>query len=62
VDEGDRAAGTGTLDQIKRDLDEIAALGAACVVLDTNPDEPHDRRPVADDWRSLKTVADHWAS
>jgi hypothetical protein len=53
----DRAVGTGTLDQIEGDLDELAELGAEYVLLG-NPDDPHDPRPVAEDWRILERVAD----
>jgi probable F420-dependent oxidoreductase len=60
VDTPDRQAGTGTVEQIGKDLDEIAALGAEYLVLDTNPDEPDDSRPVTDDWRILETVATYW--
>jgi hypothetical protein len=38
----------------------IAELGAEYVLLDTNPNDPHDPRPVAEDWRILERVADRW--
>jgi hypothetical protein len=28
------------------------------VILDTNPDDPADRRPTRDDWRALTAIAD----
>jgi hypothetical protein len=57
----ERAAGSGTTAQVLSDLDELAAMGAEYVVLDTNPDNPHERRPVADDWRILETIANRAA-
>ena len=58
----DRPAGTGTLSQIRGDLDALAALGSEYLILDTNPDDPHDRRPLTEDWQILETVANHWLS
>jgi hypothetical protein len=43
-----------------RDLDELAALGAEHVVLDTYTGRPVDRRPAAEDWRTLDSVAARW--
>ncbi|MFB9323534.1 TIGR03619 family F420-dependent LLM class oxidoreductase [Cryptosporangium minutisporangium] len=60
VDRPDRPAGTGTLQQIAQDLDTIADLGASYVVLDTNPDDPHDRRPLTEDFTILESVARYW--
>jgi probable F420-dependent oxidoreductase len=62
IPEPDRPAGTGSLDQIRQDLDELADLGAEYLVLDTNPDDPHDRRALSEDFRILETVARHWRS
>jgi hypothetical protein len=55
-----RSTGVGSLAQVLRDLDELAALGAEHVVLDTYTGRPVDRRPAADDWRTLDTVAARW--
>jgi probable F420-dependent oxidoreductase len=55
-----RRTGVGSLAQVVRDLDELAALGAERVVLDTYTGRPVDRRPAADDWRTLDTVAARW--
>jgi probable F420-dependent oxidoreductase len=52
-----RRAGEGSLDQVLRDLDTLVEIGAEVVVLDTNPDHPSQRRPAAEDWRMLETVA-----
>ncbi|WP_329104867.1 TIGR03619 family F420-dependent LLM class oxidoreductase [Micromonospora sp. NBC_01699] len=57
VSADDRPVGTGTLAQIRADLDELATLGCAYVVLDTNPDAPDDPRPVTEDFGVLERVA-----
>lgn len=33
-------------------------LGASYVILDTNPDDPSDRRPSEQDWDTLRSIAD----
>jgi probable F420-dependent oxidoreductase len=60
LDDEARSTGVGSLAQVLRDLDELAALGAEHVVLDTYTGRPVDRRPAADDWRTLDTVAARW--
>jgi hypothetical protein len=55
-----RSTGVGSLAQVLRDLDELAALGAEHVVLDTYTGRPVDRWPAAEDWRTLDTVAARW--
>jgi hypothetical protein len=52
--------GTGTLEQVQEDLEAYERLGADTLVLDTNPDDPHDRRELAVDQRILATVAERW--
>lgn len=54
----DRPIGFGSGAQIQADLDALAELGAEYVVLDTNPDDPAERRPPAEDWRTLSTIAE----
>jgi probable F420-dependent oxidoreductase len=39
----ERPAGVGTLDQVVGDVRALAGLGAAEVILDPNPDQPHPR-------------------
>jgi probable F420-dependent oxidoreductase len=51
-----RVLGEGTLDQIRADLASLADLGAEFVVLDTYI-SPEVRRPAAQDWLILETVA-----
>jgi probable F420-dependent oxidoreductase len=53
----DRPLGVGSLAQIHDDLAWLDGLGADVVVLDTNPDHPGERRPAADDWQTLQTIA-----
>lgn len=53
-----RPIGVGSTAQIQADLDALAELGAAYIVLDTNPDDPADRRPAVEDWRTLSTIAE----
>ena len=58
VTEPDRAAGAGSIDQIQRDLEEFAELGSDYLILDTNPDDPHDDRPLTADFDILRSVAE----
>jgi hypothetical protein len=62
ADENDRVAGQGTLDQILADLNELYAMGASYVTLDTysgNPADLHDLQPHFDD---LAAVVSSWRS
>lgn len=52
-----RRTGVGSVAQVLRDLDELAALGAEYVVLDTYRGRPGDYRPAEQDWRMLETVS-----
>ncbi|HEY4456398.1 MAG TPA: TIGR03619 family F420-dependent LLM class oxidoreductase [Pseudonocardiaceae bacterium] len=55
----DRPVGTGTLDQIRADLDELRELGADTVVLDTtNTDDPDNTRKPNTAWRLLASIAE----
>jgi probable F420-dependent oxidoreductase len=55
----DRLAGQGTLDQIRRDIDELAELGATHVLFDTYSGTPGPLRPTAEDHRMLDVLANH---
>jgi probable F420-dependent oxidoreductase len=55
---GDRPIGIGSAAQIQSDLDALVELGATYIVLDTNPDDPADRRPPEEDWNTLRTIAE----
>jgi probable F420-dependent oxidoreductase len=57
VADPDRPLGVGSLAQIRDDLVLLDRLGADVVVLDTNPDQPDERRPATDDWRALEQIA-----
>jgi hypothetical protein len=59
LDDEQRRLGVGSLAQVLRDLDELAALGAEYVVLDTYSGRPQDLRPAAEDWRMLEAVIAH---
>jgi probable F420-dependent oxidoreductase len=56
-DAPDRPLGVGTIEQIRDDLVWLDEAGADVVVLDTNPDQPADRRPARDDWDTLRAIA-----
>ena len=59
ITDADRPVGTGSLDQIRADLDELRALGADTVVLDTtNTDDPDNTRRPNTAWRLLASVAE----
>jgi probable F420-dependent oxidoreductase len=55
--ENDRMAGHGTLDQVRRDLEALAALGARYVLLDTYMDDPEATRDHEAAWSMLATLA-----
>lgn len=57
VPEDGRLAGQGTLDQMRRDLEALAALGAAYVLLDPYDDAPEATRDLGPVWRALETLA-----
>ncbi|MFE2876406.1 LLM class flavin-dependent oxidoreductase [Streptomyces roseus] len=56
----ERLAGTGTLEQILEDLDELRRLGAHTVVLDPYHGDPEETRRPDEAWRALASVAAHW--
>ncbi|HEY4023272.1 MAG TPA: TIGR03619 family F420-dependent LLM class oxidoreductase [Pseudonocardiaceae bacterium] len=59
VTDPDRPVGTGTLDQIRADLDELHGLGAEAVILDTtDTDDPNNTRRPNSAWRLLASVAE----
>ena len=62
ADESDRVAGQGTVEQILDDLNELSAMGASYVTLDTysgNPADLHDLQPHFDE---LAEVVSSWRS
>jgi probable F420-dependent oxidoreductase len=58
LDDDTRLAGQGTLDQVRRDLDDLAALGATHVLFDTYPGKPGELRAATQDQRMLDRLAD----
>ncbi|MYY06557.1 MULTISPECIES: LLM class flavin-dependent oxidoreductase [unclassified Streptomyces] len=60
VDDPERLAGTGTLEQILDDLGELHRLGADTVVLDPYHGDPQDTLRPQEGWRALTAVATHW--
>lgn len=56
--EGDRLAGEGDRDQVRADLEALAALGASHVLLDTYADDVEATRRPETAWRMLATLAE----
>ncbi|GAA4011938.1 LLM class flavin-dependent oxidoreductase [Streptomyces marokkonensis] len=59
VDDPERIAGVGTLEQVLDDLDQLQALGAETVVLDPYPGDPEETRRPDAAWQALTAVATH---
>src|SRR5437762_12626053 len=53
-----RIAGEGSLEQVRADLEALAELGAAAVLLDTYTDDPEATRHHETAWRMLATLAE----
>jgi len=53
-----RIAGEGSLDQLRADLETLAALGASHVLLDTYADDAEATRDLDTPWRMLTTLAE----
>jgi hypothetical protein len=53
-------AGTGTLEQVIDDLQQLRLLGADTVVLDPFQGDPEETRHPEVAWQALATVAAHW--
>jgi probable F420-dependent oxidoreductase len=58
MDDDTRIAGEGTLDQVRKDLEALAALGASAVLLDTYTDDAEATRHHEPAWRMLATLAE----
>jgi probable F420-dependent oxidoreductase len=56
--EDGRIAGDGSLDQVRADLEALAALGASYVLLDTYTDDAEATRHHEPAWRMLATLAE----
>ncbi|MDI2127721.1 LLM class flavin-dependent oxidoreductase [Yinghuangia seranimata] len=55
----ERPAGTGTLEQVLDDLDQLRRLGAEAVVLDPYHGDPEQTRRPQDAWRDLTALSTH---
>jgi probable F420-dependent oxidoreductase len=58
LDDGERIAGEGSLEQIRADLETLARLGARYVLFDTYADDAEATRHHETGWRMLATLAD----
>ena len=58
ANEDTRIAGEGTLDQIRRDLEDLQFLGADYVLLDTYLGDPEATKDQETPWRMLSTLAE----
>jgi probable F420-dependent oxidoreductase len=58
VDDDQRGAGEGTLDQIRADLAALQSLGADYVLFDTYADEPEATRTLEAMWRAYALLAE----
>ncbi|KUJ67665.1 LLM class F420-dependent oxidoreductase [Streptomyces albus subsp. albus] len=59
VDDPERPAGVGTLEQVIGDLDQLHLLGADTVVLDPYHGDPEETRRPHAAWQALTAVATH---
>lgn len=59
VDDPERPAGTGTIEQVLDDLDQLRELGADTVLLDTYNGDPQETRRPHEAWQALTVVATH---
>ncbi|WP_030271002.1 LLM class flavin-dependent oxidoreductase [Streptomyces sp. NRRL B-24484] len=60
VEDPERIAGVGTLEQVLDDLEQLRLLGADTVVLDPYHGDPEETRRPRAAWRALTEVATHW--
>ncbi len=60
VDDPERPAGVGSIEQILNDLEQLRLLGADAVVLDPYRGDPEETRRPQESWQALTTVATHW--
>ncbi len=58
MDDAQRVAGEGTLDQVRGDLGALQALGATHVLFDTYTDDPEATKNHEAEWRMLSVLAD----
>ena len=53
-----RYCGTGTIDQIRRDIVGLEALGCDYILLDTHHDDIEASRNLEEQWRMLAVIAE----
>jgi hypothetical protein len=58
MDEAERIAGEGTLDQVRADLAALQSLGADYVLFDTYLDDPEATRHHETMWRQYTVLAE----
>jgi probable F420-dependent oxidoreductase len=58
LDEEERLAGEGSLEQVRADLAALRELGAVCVLLDTYRGDPEETRHPERAWAMLATLAE----
>ncbi|MEV8098951.1 LLM class flavin-dependent oxidoreductase [Kitasatospora sp. NPDC085879] len=59
VDDPERPAGVGSIEQVLDDLDALRRLGAEAVLLDPYHGDPEETRRPQEAWRALSAVAEH---
>jgi alkanesulfonate monooxygenase SsuD/methylene tetrahydromethanopterin reductase-like flavin-dependent oxidoreductase (luciferase family) len=62
VQDAERLAGHGSLEQILDDLDQLSALGAETAVLDPYQLDPEETRRPEAAWQALTAVATRWSA
>ncbi|MCX4982650.1 TIGR03619 family F420-dependent LLM class oxidoreductase [Streptomyces sp. NBC_00572] len=62
VDDPERPAGVGTVEQILDDLEQLRLLGADTVVFDPYHGDPEETRRPDQAWQALTAVATRWRS
>ncbi|WP_055589937.1 LLM class flavin-dependent oxidoreductase [Streptacidiphilus griseoplanus] len=60
VDDPERPAGTGTIEQVLDDLEQLRLLGADTVVFDPYHGDPEETRRPDTAWQALTAVAAQW--
>jgi len=60
VEDPERLAGVGSIEQVLDDLEQLRRLGAGTVVLDPYDGDPEETRRPEAAWRALTIVATQW--
>ncbi|MFF8997195.1 LLM class flavin-dependent oxidoreductase [Streptomyces achromogenes] len=59
IDDPDRRAGTGTLEQVLEDMEELRRAGSGTVLLDPYLGDPNETLHPEEAWQALATLAAH---